>query len=223
MRAEVEGTDPEIQRPYSYTLEAEARLVDGVLYINAAREASTRLGLAPMPQGWIVLFDPAEWPALNALNLGRFLREGPRTSLLDYPDLLAVYAGGVEGAVTTLADGRAAEVITITLGGADLKNALAELQALQAGPDAPVTGPYRRADDDATLSLTVTLDAEDDRLLRWEIDARLTWTGLDLNALDDSIPSNAAQADLSLEMHTSTEITPLDPAAVEPVPAPMRG
>lgn len=213
LRATVEGTDPAIPFPYQYTLEAEVRLVNGVLYVQAARESNTRVGLSDMPLGWIVVRDPAVWPALAALNLGRFLR-AESASLLEYPDILAAHAADVSEQV--FQDG--SRTITIVLRDEGLKAAMADLSAA-GGSSAPLPGPYQVADPGAEVTLIAVLGA-DDALLRRESGTRLAWTGLDLHAMDSTIPSGAGRADAVLTAHTSIEITLLDPAAIEPVSAP---
>jgi hypothetical protein len=164
LTAEVEGFQ-EGRGDYAFTLTAEVRLMDGVLYVRAERAAADESNLYPVPTGWVIIDNPDYWPALQDLSLDSLL-EGPENEdLFDYPDELARHTSqvNIEGDRITLGlagPGLAAAVVETGLTDEDFpEDALAEMDA------------------GSTLSYSATLDAADLVLGREGV-AALSWTGV---------------------------------------------
>ena len=198
IEAEVESTEPSSLAPTAYTLSAEVRRVDGVLYVLASRETNVRTGLSIMPEGWIIVENVSEWPALQALDLGNYLDNSPQNSLLTDPDTLINHAANVTVTPTSSSEETSPDEITITLTGSGARAALQDTSTTAA--------LYLAADDASRVTLRVTVSA-DDRLIAQRSEMTLAWTGLDLNKLDSEIPANAATANIVLETSSFLEIT----------------
>ncbi|MBN1563254.1 MAG: hypothetical protein JXA10_05410 [Anaerolineae bacterium] len=96
----------------SYGLVAEARFVEGVLYVTITPLA-TGADLSQLPTGWIVVDDPENYPALASLQLDDLIDDEPLFTDLD---ALVSTAQDVTWEAVTLADGSAADQITVVFG-----------------------------------------------------------------------------------------------------------
>ncbi len=169
--------------PEQYTLHAETRVVDGVLYVNAQRETTTEASLPPMPDGWVVVRNASDWPALRILQLGDDLLNLDSPDLFDpnVPQLLkdATSATQADG---TLDDGTPVTVITLTLTGHDLRRGLGDY--MTAKDPAPTTAVYYGSIDLDQSSWIMTFSLNDqDQIVAFTADASVIWTGFDLNAI----------------------------------------
>jgi hypothetical protein len=92
-----------------YTVNAEARIIDGVLYVDAAfvPPAPKRLTL---PDGWVIVEDPANHSVYAALQLDDLLEP---SALYDDAALLEAMVSDVSLEARTLDDGTLVEAITL--------------------------------------------------------------------------------------------------------------
>lgn len=201
---EVSGSDNDLGE-YAYTLTAEVRLVDGVVYVNATRESENEASLPPMPEGWVVVDDPEAWPALEKLSLDDWLKDPSRTGVFDYPELVALAVTDVTAEPITLEDGSSAEAITLILSGEGLKNALIEYYNMNEDADPAATALYGNLNAESEVSLTLTLDANDQLVTR-EGTGLMTVTGLDMSEISAEIPAGAAFLDLNAELGMTEEV-----------------
>jgi hypothetical protein len=95
----------------TFSVSAEARLVDGVLYVNGAFEdASTVPDGITLPDGWVILENDGHWPVLERLGLDAYLDEsGP----FDDIEIIKAAATSITSEPDTLEDGTPVDLITI--------------------------------------------------------------------------------------------------------------
>jgi hypothetical protein len=93
----------------SYTVNAEARIIDGVLYVDAAFVPPAPEQLT-LPDGWAIVEDPANLDVYDDLQLDNLLEP---SSLYDDAALLKAMASDVSLEARTLDDGTPIEVITM--------------------------------------------------------------------------------------------------------------
>ncbi len=202
---DVSGTDQNLGGDYAYTLTAEVRLVDGAVYVNATRESENEDALPPMPVGWRTVADPAEWPALKQLSLESWLKDPSRTGVFDYPDLVAMAVSDVTSETVTLDDGTEAEAITLILDGEGLQNALIAYYSIDNESDPTVTAIYSSIDPESQVSLTLTLDAND-QLIQREGTGVISVTQMDMSQISTDIPAGSAFLDLNAELGLQEDV-----------------
>jgi len=152
IRATVKGEDwPD------YVVMAEARLVDGTLYVRAAYEDAGKDLLPPLPEGWIVVDDPdappEAYPALEALQLDSLGRD-PSNLLLEDQDLFRAVATDVRSEPVALDDGTQAEQISVIINRDGLVTVLAE-----SAEDPFQQALYSALSDASQATLVLLLDA----------------------------------------------------------------
>lgn len=135
----------------SYTLTAETRLVDNVLYVNATREAEDESELDPMPEGWIEVKRAGTWPALDGLELGVYLEEPYDYQLFDDMDSLYLNPTEVSVESTTNEEGQAIDTILVVQRGRDI--------------EAPLFNEGFVMDDTSVISAAITLNQNDEIVL----------------------------------------------------------
>ncbi len=113
-----------------YVVSAEARQIDGTLYVQA-EYAPFRPGLPLLPVGWKVIPSPDELDVYKHLELGDLLG---RMLLVDDLDVMIAAATEVEFEPDTLDDGTPIDVITITFDHDGVAYALAESPASNVDP-----------------------------------------------------------------------------------------
>jgi hypothetical protein len=127
--ADVESTNSFDQSVSSYTLNADARQVEGVTYMQVTSEGDAP-ELEELPEGWFMLDDPAQFDALTNLQLDLFFgdeedsigAEGAMGGASDVfgnvltneMDVLQQILSDVTVEAETLEDGTAVERITLT-------------------------------------------------------------------------------------------------------------
>jgi len=203
--------------PSQYGLQAEMRVVGGVLYVTARRDAPAGADLPAMPEGWVIVTSASEWPALRVLQLGDELLN------LDSPDLfdpnvplLLQQATGAAQASATLDDGTPVEVITLTLTGHDLRRGLGDYMA--AKDPSPSTAVYYGGIDLDQSSWIMTFSLNDrDQIVAFTADASIVWTGFELNMSPQTPASTLLDQTTTL---TGTYAIRSIAAPLEPVAAP---
>jgi hypothetical protein len=170
----------------SYTLEAEVRVIDGAVYVNAAYvEPSPEL--PAVPKGWIEVTEtsPSEWPGLASLGLERFFDDEPDTisylnfgvSLEELKTVFVETATVVTSASGTLEDGAPIETIGITLNRDGW---------LRISPDFDINDPTNRAIFSGLTSSPRTfafiLD-ESGHLVKMVTDTKLDVLGIDISGI----------------------------------------
>ncbi|MBN1201844.1 MAG: hypothetical protein JXJ20_08320 [Anaerolineae bacterium] len=215
IHTETSGSDSE-GAEYLYTITAEARFVDGVLYVNATREGESTAELDPMPDGWAIIEDLLGWPALDSLQLDDLL-EDKEDDVFDYPDILIAATSSVTSETGTDENGNPVERITITLDADGLKYMVQEMSLILEGEEGQSTTTlFNLADDTSTMSSTITLDAEGNAIRR---DARTNfiWTAADMTVLNPNVPAGTTLTGF-MELTLMTEISginePLEPTTV---------
>lgn len=214
---EVSGMNDEYG-DYAYSLTVETRLVDGAVYVNATRESENEAVLPPMPEGWVMVDDPEAWPALKQLSLDNWLKDPSRTGIFDYPDLVAMAVTDVTSEPVTLEDGTEAEAITLILDGQGLQDALIAYYNMSEDEDPTVTAIYSHLAPESQVSLTLTLDANDQLIAR-EGTGFMTITNLDMSEVSAEIPVGAAFLDLNAELGMTEEVLSVG-EALTPAEAP---
>jgi hypothetical protein len=222
--AEVLGVDPTTEQKYAYSLNAEARLVEGTLYVRADRTQHRGPTQGGLPDGWTVVEDAETWPALDKLGLAALAAGTDPLAALDVTLALDPSVGTEAG---TLDDGTPVEVITIELKGAALKNAMRQLLDASAevgGASADVDMSQAligQLDADSAVTITVSLDDDGDLVMR-RAQGRFNWTQMDMQAVNPGIPPGTvfdSHGEFSANVRTERPATPPEPAATPPVAA----
>ena len=153
----------------SYTVNAEFRLVDGVLYVNASYEEAE--GDVPeLPEGWVEVSDALDYPLADVLALSEYQDLGIEDFFADEEDFLKAVTS-VTSETGTLEDGTEVEFITIEFGGEGL------LASMDLDTDDPMSLAIMQAimDSGSLMTVVVALDADDNMLgVGLEMDIVLT-------------------------------------------------
>ena len=170
---QVTGEDPDLGM-YAYTISAESRLVDGVLYVQATRTTDDDSTLLPMPVGWAQIDDPNLWPALEYLDLDSSLSDEP--TLFDMPDLLHDVAASVTSARGEMIDdGTPVDLVNFTLDADGFRRAV-ESEVLFGVGEADNMDIYAAIDNSSQAAYLSSLDA--DGVLRGsDLTFMVQWTG----------------------------------------------
>ncbi len=203
--------------PTEYTLSGEKRGVGDRLYLNVTRESADESTLAPMPEGWVSVTDPADFPALASLRLENILEDLGHPSIYDmsFADLLThVTAASVEA--RTLDDGTPVDTITLGIKGADLIDGL-KLLAGTAEDDASAQAYYAGISPDSTWTMVYDVNAAGD-VIHFTTDVLVTWVDFDATILSDGFPAGTL---LNQTLTQTGEYTINDiNAPTDPFPAP---
>jgi hypothetical protein len=139
----------------SYSIEAEARVVDGTLFFNGAYLIPDP-DLPLLPEGWIAVADPDVVEVLENLHLDNLIEDD---ALVDEQDLMRAAASSVTAVPSTLDDGTPVDIIAITLDSAGVAMALTESSEMGADP-AFASSMAAALTDESELIMTVALDAD---------------------------------------------------------------
>jgi hypothetical protein len=204
--------------PVQYTLQAEMRVVDGVLYVTAQREAAAEADLPAMPEGWVTVQDADAWPALRMLQLGDELLNLDSPDLFDQNvTLLLKEATSAAQTAGTLDDGTPVTVITLTLTGHDLRRGLGDYMAAK-DPSASTAVYYGGIDRDKS-SWTMTFSLNDqDQIVAFTADASIVWTAFDINTISPQT-AKGTLLDQTTTLKGTYQINAIN-APLEPVAAP---
>jgi hypothetical protein len=140
----------------NYTVHAEARVIDAVVYVKASYVQPTP-NLPDLPEGWVIVEDPAHTDIYKYLQLEDLL---DRPSLYDDAALLKTVVSDVSAEAQTLDDGTPVDVITLSLDRDGLALALRESQAEGVDP-AMSEVLYDSLSEDSYQQVTLVLDAAD--------------------------------------------------------------
>lgn len=215
--------EPEADTPFSYTINAEIRRVNQLLYANAAYETALT-DLPILPSGWVTIENPADWPALTELALADYL---PRTdqSRPTLEDLLTQDRALVEQIITdiqatpsTLTDGTPVDIITLKL---DFQAILASdlgLDYSAATLDAVTLGALL---SDATIQFTAafTLNSQGQVIGR-QVVLTIQAEGIDAAALSADIPAGTT-IDLSVTQTENSFYTRINDPTLPVIEAPL--
>jgi hypothetical protein len=203
----------------TYLMSAEIRVVDGVLYIQAAY--NDRTGNVPeLPTGWIKLENPDDFPAFVTLNLAQYLTERP---ILYNRDTLIEALSGIRIENTTLEDGQTAESISLAFRGEGFEAAFKSLQA----PSAPVHDEenpffsqlFANLQPDSEVLMSIALDRDNNPLV-FAFDIRLNSLPLDLTLINAENFQAGDTIRASLRVRRQVTLVRFNTAKVDPVTIP---
>lgn len=163
-----------------FTIMAEARLVDGTLYVNAAYETPDP-ALPELPVGWVMVEDLDEYEAFDSLQLDDLL-DVEDDELFDDPELVKATATDVQVEVVTMDDGTAADKITVTFS----RDGLLAAYTNQDDIDQAALDLFNAANETSNAVLEITLDA-DNNPLQATMSMALHAVEVDANALNPEI------------------------------------
>lgn len=167
-----------ISQDQDYSLEAEVRIVDGILYVNAAYVGRS-LNLPPLPEGWIVVDDSIEWEGLNPLQLNSYVDN--RVSPLQDQELLLDGLSNVTLEHEKLAANTSADVVVMTLTDETVAGLLTP-SATSVGSDI-LDAILENMLDDSAASIRVYLD-KDGHIVRMGTHIRLL-SEVNLDQIED--------------------------------------
>jgi hypothetical protein len=151
------------EKDVTYTVDAEARLVDDTLYVNATYAKPDSAALpAPLPEGWQVVDDLNSHAVYNDLQLDD-LKQTPE--LFDAPDVIIAAASDVTLSPEQLDDGTVVDAITITIDAEGMASVLREYKA-ENSEDAEIYLAMADAlDESSSWEIVVLLDDTDTPLV----------------------------------------------------------
>lgn len=157
----------------TYTMLAEFRLVDEVMYVNTTYEVDDPT-LPEIPEGWIV-YTPGENEILDNLGLDNVIEvQDP----LEREERLKRTAEDVTVESATLDDGTEVEVIYITFN----QSAFADQLGGQSNEENPMVGAMLAAiSENSSMTMTVTLDMEGRPLL---VESQLLMEAVGMSGVD---------------------------------------
>lgn len=137
-----------------FTVTGEARLVDGVLYVNGAFEDASAVppGLT-LPEGWVTVENDGRYPVLERLGLEGYLDE---TSPFDNEEVLKEAVTHIASEPGVLEDGTAVDYITFTFDAAGVGALYASMKDLE--PATLHIVEHLAGDTHATLVLALDAD-----------------------------------------------------------------
>ena len=139
----------------TFSVNGEARLVGGVLYVNGAFEdASTVPAGITLPEGWVALENDGRWPVLERLGLDAYLDE---SSPFDDIEVIKAAATSITSEPDTLEDGTPVDLITIAFDSPGVVAVYRSMKDLE-----PTTlHILDRLGGDTQATLVLALDASD--------------------------------------------------------------
>ncbi|NDJ78663.1 MAG: hypothetical protein GYB65_20630 [Chloroflexi bacterium] len=222
MTVEVENAEDDVTE--AYTVTAEARRVDAVVYVQATREAEDEFGLDPMPDGWVMAESEWDLPyALDDLELSDLFS--------DYEEDASEELGGevltdleyfMRAEITmendVLPDGTPVEVYSISYSDEDLYELLSESPDLLNEDEALTMLLLENLSEGSIFDVAFALDAEDN-LRMVEVTIFMELAAIDLSVVDPTLPEGAGVMSMYLDMYSMYEVTDIN-APVEPITAP---
>lgn len=203
----------------SYTVDAEARYVDGVLYVNITPVDGDVSELA-LPEGWVEVEDVTTYEIFDDIGLDRILeRVGAieanpaNDSPLKDLELLEKIVQDVTVEETTLEDGSTVNVFTLTIDFVDL---ISEAPDAFGGDSNSAAQGLFNAFEGQSVEATIILDAEDNPLA-YALSFEGELVDLDASVLSSSLAG--ATLNLSFVFSQTSELSQVN-EAIEPVAAP---
>jgi hypothetical protein len=195
-----------------YTVSAEARVIDGVIYVKVAYVQPTP-NLVELPDGWVIVEDPANTDVYKYLQLEDLL---DHSSLYDNADLLKRSVSDVTVEAQTSDDGTPVDVITVVFDQDGLALALRESQAEGVDPGM-VEALYSSLSVDSYQKVTIVLDA-DDNPVQFTLAMLVQAVGIDAHALAPDEFPDGIRLDMTVEASRTEAYSrinePLEPATV---------
>ncbi len=149
--------------PFAYSVQAEVRYIDGVLYVNGSYLEGGD-GLPPLPEGWVIVEDPDMDLDYGTLELGRIVswvdNEDDEENVVDSLQSLLEAATSVT-VTDDEVDGIVVEVITVTFGWEGVFETLTE-SAEDMGEDPFFTLIGEQlAEEGELMTVSVSLDGDE--------------------------------------------------------------
>ncbi|MBN2303135.1 MAG: hypothetical protein JXQ72_01580 [Anaerolineae bacterium] len=199
-----------------YSVGGEARLVDGVLYLNALYDGAVPDDAYPLPEGWFVVEDVGASDLFSSMGLDD-LADDENASPFTDADFMRANAADVTIQAKTLADSTPVDKITVTFDLAGLQAAMSETQD---GANLLTQVLLDRLDAASGAVMTVQLDA-DDHPLRVDMTLRMTASDVDAhNELSAEQFAEGIMLDFSFELTTQQVISQVN-EPFDPITAPV--
>lgn len=194
--ASVIGTRNENETETTYLMEAELRLVDGEIYVNASY-LTPDPELPALPEGWTAITreDVATYPGLESLGMDKIFTVAEEGGPMPFVENFEAFAEVVRSSAIvvavepqTLEDGREVENITILLGSEGL-GGLLMMEESQATD--PITQALvENLTEDSSGLLTVSIDA-DGNLAQVLLAAAITTSEIDMATVMEDAPEGS--------------------------------
>lgn len=198
-----------------FVLEAERRIVDGALYVLATRTPAELPDLPPVPTGWTLVEDAADFLALQPLELDEWLKN------IDIPGIFAPTMDEVLDHVTTITleedvvyEDIIVDIIEYHLQGADLRTATVERAAAEG--DTQASTMFAVMDERSFMTIRLYLNA-DDQIVQMDANNSIVLNDIDFTLMSPNAPAGARYSGTftGLRIRTIRDIgAPLEPVAV---------
>jgi hypothetical protein len=195
----------------SYTVNAEVRIIDGVLYVNAAFVPPAPEQIT-LPDGWVIVEDPADLAVYDDLQLGNLVEP---SSLYDDAALLKAIVSDVRLEARTLDDGTPVEVITLVFEREGLVLYLRET----SGEDAdPLSDLLYGAMKPGSYAQAILVIGPDETPLQFEVTSVIETAAVDAQTLAPGQFVDGTKLSIRLEWSGTDAFSqinePLEPASV---------
>lgn len=203
----------------AYVMEAEIRVVDGVLYLNATYSEATP-DLPNLSPGWQAFDQVDSIPSIfNELDLNGYLEED-EDDPFDDRELIERIVSDISVEASETVDGTPVDVITFTIEGDGMREFMAASADEEEAAENPFIGVYASDATVGAVVYTIALDA-DNNALEVSIEWSISVEEFDVSTVSDQFPPDTI---LSLELSNARQETVTDiNADLEPAVAPEIG
>lgn len=210
----MEESGPQGDSSATYTVTAEARVVNDTLYVKAQLDDPAAF-LPELSADWVVVTDEEAHPAYEDLQLGDLLERDEGDGLLDDMEWVRQATQSVTVEATTLEDGTEVDRIELVLGMEGV-----ETQLYDEGEERdPFTDALiAQLDTSSGTNIVLYLDA-DGTVHRLESSMRMASTGIDAHTIDPENMPEGMLIDYTMVFTQIVDFSQFD-ETFEPVEAP---
>lgn len=190
----------------AFEMDAEVRLVDGVLWVDAAY-VDPADDLEPLPQGWTSYVTIDDIPGeLDALDLDSYL--GATLRPFENRELVMASISSITVEPMTLPDETEVDLITVTFEEEGFRNLFSQFVDSAMTSDNPFLSVLSSVAADGTITFSMGLTEDNDPMLR-ETRLDLTFEDLELGTVSDEFPPDAV-LDLTLKIEETTNLSEIN-------------
>jgi hypothetical protein len=187
----------------SFAMDANVRLVEGVLWVDAAY-VDPDADVEPLPEGWTAYLTTDDIPGeLDVLDLDSYLGDSPNP--FDNRELVTSSVSSITVETITLDDDTELDLITLTFEEEGFRNLFDRFVDPEATADNPFLSVLSSITAEGTITFSIGLTEDNDPLLR-ETRLDLTFEDLELGTVSDEFPPDAV-LDLTLKIEETATLS----------------
>lgn len=202
-----------------YALSGEIRVVDDQLYVQASYSDDTTASLPQLPDGWILVDDPANYPEFAELSLNDYL---DTTTIFDDRELLASNLSAIN-IETQVINGVDVQTVSMAFRGDDFTPIFKAMQSADAPANtgsALFDAIFANLTEDTEIVMSVAIDAENNPLI-YVININLESMPLDLSLIDAENFTSDDTLVVRLLVQRENTLADYNSTDIEPITAPL--